>query len=110
MFRSRIIVPVVLIGLISAQSLMNSYGLGRLNSNYGTAALGNGSGYLTPSFSEGVSLGNPATWENLNYTYIHTGYDEQKITFKNGDVSEKSGLNRVQFIVQIGRASCRERV
>ena len=99
MYQNKIIIFLFLIGLISAQSLLNTYGLGQLNSSYGTAALGNGSSYLTPSFSEGVSLSNPATWRNLNFTYIHTGYDERRITFDNGEVSQTSGLNRAQFIV-----------
>ncbi len=100
MYRNSILFMTIF-GTIFSQSLMNSFGLGHTNTNYGAASVGNGSNYLTPSFSEGVSLGNPATWRNLDFTYIHTGYDGQQVTFENGSINQFSGLNRAQFIVPI---------
>jgi len=84
-----------------SQTLMNSYGIGTVNQNSSTAALGNGSNSITPSFANGVSLSNAATWKNLDYTYLHIDYSGGQTIFGENNIGQFSGLHRAQLIVPI---------
>ena len=69
------LIKYILLGLISlsivnGQGTMNSFGLGHYSFNQGITSAGNGLNFLVPSFQRNVSLVNPSTWHNLQYTYL----------------------------------------
>ncbi len=101
MLRNKLQIGLLFIGIGFGQTVMNSLGLGTRVLDSGSASMGNGSNVITPSFTKDVSLGNPATWKNLDFTYIHTGYGGGQVSFSGGGLTGASGLNRAQFIVPI---------
>ncbi len=96
-----IILAVFLSSTLFSQSLLNGYGFGKKIDIYDAASLGISSTGLLPSFKKDVSLQNPSTWKNLNFTYFTGTYQiEQKIVLDN-IVNSSSNLGYAQFIVPI---------
>jgi len=57
-----------------AQTILNGYGLGMKNYYHEASTLSLSSSGLIPSFNKNISLSNPSTWHNLNYTYFTGSY------------------------------------
>lgn len=100
-FNKIFILAIVLISTLFSQSLLNGYGFGKKIDIYDAASLGISSTGLLPSFKKGVSLQNPSTWKNLNFTYFAGTYQvEQKIVLDD-IINGTSNLGYAQFIVPI---------
>lgn len=100
-FNKIFILAIVLISTLFSQSLLNGYGFGKKIDIYDAASLGISSTGLLPSFKKGVSLQNPSTWKNLNFTYFTGTYQvEQKIVLDD-IINGTSNLGYAQFIVPI---------
>lgn len=100
-FNKIFILAIVLISTLFSQSLLNGYGFGKKIDFYDAASLGISSTGLLPSFKKGVSLQNPSTWKNLNFTYFTGTYQvEQKIVLDD-IINGTSNLGYAQFIVPI---------
>jgi hypothetical protein len=99
---NKVIVLAVFLGsILFSQSLLNGYGFGKKIDIYDAASLGISSTGLLPSFKKDVSLQNPSTWKNLNFTYFTGTYQvEQKIVLDN-IINSTSNLGYAQFIVPI---------
>lgn len=100
-FNKIFILAIVLSSTLFSQSLLNGYGFGKKIDRYDAASLGISSTGLLPSFKKGVSLQNPSTWKNLNFTYFTGTYQvEQKIVLDD-IINGTSNLGYAQFIVPI---------
>ncbi len=101
-YYNKIIISALLLSsIIFSQSILNGYGIGKKIDTYDAASMGISSSGLLPSFKPGVSLQNPSTWKNLNFTYFTGTYQaEQKIVLDN-IINSYSDLGYVQFIVPI---------
>ncbi len=100
-FNKIIILAVFLCSTLFSQSLLNGYGIGKKIDIYDAASLGISSIGLLPTFKNDVSLQNPSTWKNLNFTYFTGTYQvEQKIVL-NDIINGNSNLGYAQFIVPI---------
>lgn len=100
-FNKIIILAVFLCSTLFSQSLLNGYGIGKKIDIYDAASLGISSTGLLPSFTKDVSLQNPSTWKNLNFTYFTGTYQvEQKIVL-NDIINGNSNLGYAQFIIPI---------
>ncbi len=100
-FNKIIILAVFLCSTLFSQSLLNGYGIGKKIDIYDAASLGISSTGLLPSFTKDVSLHNPSTWKNLNFTYFTGTYQvEQKIVL-NDIINGNSNLGYAQFIIPI---------
>lgn len=100
-FNKIIVLAIFLCSTSFSQSLLNGYGIGKKIDIYDAASLGVSSRGLLPSFKKDVSLQNPSTWKNLNFTYFTGTYQaEQKIVL-DGILNSTSSLGYAQFIVPI---------
>ena len=100
-YNKLIISAFLLSSTLFSQSLLNGYGFGKKIDIYDAASMGISSTGLLPSFKTGVSLQNPSTWKNLNFTYFTGTYQvEQKIVLEN-IIYSNSDLGYAQFIVPI---------
>jgi len=100
-FKKNIAILLFISSTLFSQSLLNGYGLGKKIDIYDAASLGISSTGLLPSFRKNISLQNPSTWKNLNFTYFTGSYQvEQKIILDN-IINSTSNLGYVQFIVPI---------
>lgn len=100
-FNKIIVLAVFVTSTLFSQSLLNGYGIGKKIDIYDAASLGISSIGLLPSFKKDVSLQNPSTWKNLNFTYFTGTYQvEQKIVL-NDIINGNSNLGYAQFIVPI---------
>ena len=103
MFRIKIIIITIFAFSFSfGQGYLNGFGFGHFYHNQGISSAGNGINRLTPSFQENVSLLNPATWHNLEFTHLSVSYsgDENSINdskLKNG----YSGISAATWIVPV---------
>jgi hypothetical protein len=99
---SKIIISTILLStFVLSQSLLNGYGIGKKIDIYDAGSMGISSSGLLPSFKKDVSLQNPSTWKNLNFTYFTGSYQvEQKIILDN-IINSTSNLGYVQFIVPV---------
>lgn len=104
MWRLRYLCGGLLLGLGLSQSVYNAYGLGMDLPFNDVAALGVASVGLVPSFQSQVSLGNPATWNQLQFTLSSASYSGQRIIRQPGQViNEGSGLEKFLFIVPLNQ-------
>ena len=87
--------------ILFSQSLLNGYGFGKKIDIYDASSLAISSTGLLPSFKKDVSLQNPSTWKNLDFTYFTGTYQvEQKIVLDD-IMNGTSNLGYAQFIVPI---------
>ena len=95
-------VPILALSLLSGQGMMNAFGLGHFNANQGITTAGNGLNSLTPAFQSDVSLTNPTTWQNLDYTYLSLSYsgNENRISELSSKVGY-SGLSSATWIIPV---------
>ncbi len=100
-FNRIIILAVMLSSIIFGQSLLNGYGFGEKISVNDASSLGISSYGLLPSFSKDVSLQNPSTWKNLNFTYFTGAYLVEQKTVLNDVINSNSNLSYAQFIVPV---------
>ena len=100
-FNKIIIIAISISSIIFSQSLLNGYGFGKKIDIYNAASLGISSTGLLPSFREDVSLQNPSTWKNLNFTYFSGAYQVEQKTVLDNIINSTSNLGYVQFIVPI---------
>lgn len=100
-FSKIIILVVALSSVIFGQSLLNGYGFGEKIFIKDASSMGISSNGLLPSFSKDVSLQNPSTWKNLNFTYFTGAYLVEQKTVLNDVINSNSNLSYVQFIVPI---------
>ncbi|MEE8479232.1 MAG: hypothetical protein V3S42_04405 [Candidatus Neomarinimicrobiota bacterium] len=100
-FNKIIFLALFLSSILFNQSLLNGYGFGKKIDIYDASSLGISSTGLLPSFKKDVSLQNPSTWKNLDFTYFSGTYQvEQKIILDNY-FNSTSDLGYAQFIVPI---------
>ena len=96
-----IVLAIFISSTLFSQSLLNGYGFGKKIDIYDASSLGISSTGLLPSFKKDVSLQNPSTWKNLDFTYFSGTYQvEQKIVLDN-IINGTSNLGHLQFIVPI---------
>ena len=101
------LIKYILLGLISlsivnGQGTMNSFGLGHYSFNQGITSAGNGLNFLVPSFQRNVSLVNPSTWHNLQYTYLSLSYSGDENTIDENTINNGySGLSNAIWIIPI---------
>jgi len=100
-FNKIIIITVALSSIIFGQSLLNGYGFGEKISVNDASSMGISSNGLLPSFSKDVSLQNPSTWKNLNFTYFTGAYLVEQKTVLNDVINSNSNLSYAQFIVPV---------
>ena len=87
---------------LSGQSVFNAYGLGLPQSFHQTSSAGVSSIGLVPTFKPGVSLDNPATWSNLQFTYISGSYSNRIIGIDtNNSTNTGGGIEKIQFVIPI---------
>lgn len=70
----QVIAALLVISNLFAQTILNGYGLGMKNYYHEASTLSLSSSGLIPSFNKDISLSNPSTWHNLNYTYFTGTY------------------------------------
>ena len=96
-----IVSAAFLSSILFSQSLLNGYGFGKKIDIFDASSLGISSTGLLPSFKKDVSLQNPSTWKNLDFTYFTGTYQaEQKIVLDD-IINGTSNLGYAQFIVPI---------
>ncbi|MEE8340779.1 MAG: hypothetical protein V3R52_01630 [Candidatus Neomarinimicrobiota bacterium] len=100
-FNKIIILIVFLSSSLFNQSLLNGYGFGKKIDINGAASLGISSTGLLPSFRKDVSLENPSTWKNLNFTYFTGSYQIEQKTILDDILNESSNLGYAQIIIPI---------
>ena len=98
----KLILGTFLFSLLFGQGPLNSFGIGNHQKWSSPSQGGIGSIGLVPSFQNQVSLSNPATWSNLNYTHLSVSYNglESKIN-KNKVNNSFSNLQSAQLIIPI---------
>ena len=85
-----------------SQGRMNGFGIGHYYNYQGTKNAIDGISWLTPSFSNNVSLSNPSTWHNLNFTYLSVSYSGSENILGNSDQSNGySGLSGAAWLIPI---------
>ncbi|MCH7612724.1 MAG: hypothetical protein IIB95_06525 [Candidatus Marinimicrobia bacterium] len=89
------------ISVAFSQSIHNAYGLGEIYFNHDASSLAMSSRGIIPSFTEDVSLSNPATWNNLKFAYLAGNYSGNEVSSELG-VNGLTGFNSVHFVVPIG--------
>ena len=99
----KLILSFTLIIVISnGQSVYNSHGLGIMKSSFFSSSDGAGSIGLVPTFTPKVSLNNPSTWSNLNFSYVNTSYFAHSVKFKDASNSSfSSQFSGIQFLIPI---------
>lgn len=98
--RNNILHLLIVSSLLFGQSLKNGFGPGNVNRSNNAAALGIASSGIIPGYNQDVSLDNPSTWSNLNFSIISTGYGVREIGFGlDGLVTGSSHLSMVQMII-----------
>lgn len=100
-YKKIIISAVFLYSTLFSQSLLNGYGIGEKIDIYDAASLGISSTGLLPSFRKDVSLQNPSTWKNLNFTYFTGTYQAEQKIILDDILNGTSSLGYAQFIVPI---------
>lgn len=100
-YKKIIISAVFLYSTLFSQSLLNGYGIGEKIDIYDAASLGISSTGLLPSFRKDVSLKNPSTWKNLNFTYFTGTYQAEQKIILDDILNGTSSLGYAQFIVPI---------
>jgi len=87
---------------VSAQGMMNAFGVGNFIQNNGINNAPDGIADLTPSFLKNVSLSNPSTWHNLNNTYLSLSYGGNQNSFtKSSTLNGYSGLSNASWIIPL---------
>lgn len=92
---------IILTASLFSQSLLNGYGLGNLVNSHDASSAGISSTGLLPGFSKDVSLSNPLTWKNLNFTYLSGSYLAEQVNIPNNVINQYSDLNSARLIVPI---------
>ena len=100
-YRKILISAILLSTTLLSQSLLNGYGIGKKIDIYDAGSMGISSTGLLPSFKKDVSLQNPSTWKNLNFTYFTGSYQVEQKIIPDNIVNSTSNLGYVQFIVPI---------
>ena len=92
----------LLLSLLFSQGTLNSFGIGSHQKWNSPSQGGIGSIGLVPSFKNKVSLSNPATWSNLEFTHLSVSYNglESRIN-KNKASNSFSNLQSAQLIIPI---------
>ena len=99
---SKIVISTLMLStFVLSQSLLNGYGIGKKIDIYDAGSMGISSTGLLPSFKKDVSLQNPSTWKNLNFTYFTGSYQVEQKIIPDNIVNSTSNLGYVQFIVPI---------
>ena len=81
---------------------MNGYGVGSLFENQGSVSGSNGLSKLSSSFMDNVSISNPSTWQNLDYTYLSVSYSfDEALMKRNSSLNGYSNLSNISWIVNI---------
>ena len=93
---------------ILAQGMMNGYGIGSLFENQGSISGSNGLSKLSCAFMDNVSISNPSTWQNLNYTYLSVSYSFDEALLK--EPSSLNGYSSLSNISQIQKHDFEQRV
>jgi len=87
---------------ISAQGMMNGYGIGSLFENQGSISGSNGLSKLSSAFMDNVSISNPSTWQNLNYTYLSVSYSFDEALLKEpSSLNGYSSLSNISWILPL---------
>jgi hypothetical protein len=100
-FNKIIVLAIFLSSTLFSQSLLNGYGFGKKIDIYDASSLGISSTGLLPSFKKDVSLQNPSTWKNLNFTYFTGTYQVEQKIILDDIINGNSNLGFAQFIVPI---------
>ena len=88
--------------LAHGQSFINSFGLGDPSDNPHAAQNGLSNIGITPSFEKGVSLNNPSTWVNLNFSYLSLSYISKSFRIKSyGASTNESNIAIGQMIIPV---------
>ena len=96
-----IISGLLIVSTLFSQSILNGYGFGKKIEIYDTASLGISSTGLLPSFKEGVSLQNPSTWKNLNFTYFTGTYQVEQKIILDRITNSSSNLGNAKLIIPV---------
>ena len=92
----------LLLSIGLAQGRMNAFGLGHYYHNQGIRNAADGITDLTPSFQDNVSLSNPSTWHNLDFTYLSLSYSGNNNSMSNSTLlNGYSSLSNAVWIVPI---------
>tara|TARA_B100000131_G_C18122691_1_gene613510 strand:- start:2339 stop:3619 length:1281 start_codon:yes stop_codon:yes gene_type:complete len=84
------------------QGRMNALGIGHYNQFQGLNNAADGFMELTPSFQKEVSIGNPSTWHNLDYTYLSLSYSGDYSFMSQSSIANGySSLSNAIWIVPI---------
>jgi len=97
----RSLILIIPITVAFSQSIYNAYGLGEISFIHNASSMAMSSRGIIPSFTEDISLSNPATWNNLKFAYLAGNYSGNEVSSDLG-VNGLSGLNSVQFAVPVG--------
>ncbi|MFQ6612001.1 MAG: hypothetical protein ACE5D2_02715 [Fidelibacterota bacterium] len=102
MWSRKTLVFTVLVGSLFGQSIFHSYGVGLPRPIAHVSTIGLGNIGLVPTFREGVSLDNPATWSNLKYTYLNGSFRNLNVTEQiSNTLNQATGLSSALFVVPI---------
>ena len=91
---------ILFFSLAYGQGFINSFGLGTPSDNPQAAQNGLSNIGITPSFGTGVSLNNPSTWVNLNFSYLSLSYISKSFKIESyGRSTNESNIAIGQMII-----------
>ncbi len=91
---------IFIFSLCLSQGRMNGFGIGHYYHWQGTGNAIDGLSNINPAFQSHVSLSNPSTWHNLEYSFLSISYSGSESIFKRTEVSNGySSLSNAAWIV-----------
>lgn len=97
-----LIIVIKLCTIVYSQGIMNGYGIGSVFENQGSISGSNGLAKLSSSFMNNVSISNPSTWNNLDYTYLSVSYSFDEALLKNpSNLNGYSSLSNISWIIPV---------
>ncbi len=94
-----IFICVVFLSSLLSQGKMNSYGFGHFYKNQGNQSSHHSLVTLSPSFQKNVSLSNPSTWHNLNYSILSLSYSGNENSQNRSLINGYSELSNAYLII-----------
>lgn len=100
-FKKFVFYPLIIISLNYGQSILNGYGFGLRTETFDASSQGISSYGLVPSFNSNVSLQNPSTWQNLDFTYFQSSFNLRSSTVLEKYYNSDFSIGNVLFVVPI---------
>ncbi len=100
------LVTLTFVSICYSQGMLNGYGLGHYYRHQGLKNAIDGISWIAPSNINDVSLSNPSTWHNLDYTHLSISYGGSENILQKADATNGySGLTNVVWLTPIKKIS-----